>query len=217
MRVASDALMLLPPGLTDDSMPLDGIHVTAWVPGAMPVAGTVLEMSPRDLKLLLEDDLPPGSIIELELASPLHEFSVAIRGIIHWRQVSESGTVVGVFLNSALPHDVVGHYWCDLRKELRYACEWSCALQLPRQRRRHQATLLNYSRSGLMVETEAAVHEQDAISLADAALPDATPIVTGVVRWRTPRAPGTFVLGCELHDEQGQRLAAYLRSVGACG
>jgi hypothetical protein len=217
MRVASDALMLLPPGLTDASMPLDGIHVTAWVPGAMPVAGAVLEMSPRDLKLLLEEDLPAGSIVELELVSPVHEFSVAIRGVAHWRQVDESGALVGVFLNSALPHDVVGHYWCDLRKELRYACEWSCGLYLPRQRRRQRATLLNYSRSGLMLETDAVVHEQDPIQLADATSLEAVPIVTGVVRWRTPRAPGIFVLGCELHDEQGQRLAAYLRSVGACG
>jgi hypothetical protein len=217
MQVASDALMLLPPGLSDASMPLDGIHVTAWVPGAMPVAGSVLEMSPRDVKLVLDEDLPPGSIIELELTSSLHEFSVAIRGVAHWRHADESGAVVGVFLNSALPHDVVGHYWCDLRKELRYACEWSCGLYLPRQRRRHRATLLNYSRSGLMLETDAAVHEQDQIQLADAAPLDAPPIVTGVVRWRTPRAPGIFILGCELHDEQGQRLAAYLRSVGACG
>jgi len=217
MQVASDALMLLPPGLSDPSMPIDGIHVTAWVPGAMPVAGTVLEMSPRDLKLLLEDDLPPGSIVELELTSPLHEFSVAVRGVAHWRQPDDSGTLVGIFLNSALPHDVVGHYWSDLRKELRYPCAWSCGLYLPRQRRNHRATLLNYSRSGLMLQTDAAIHEQDLLHLTDALPVDAVPIVTGVVRWRTPRTPGNCLLGCELHDEQGQRLAAYLRSVGVSG
>jgi len=198
-------------------MPLDGIDVVAWVPGAMPISGMVLEMSPRDLKLLLDEELATGSVVELELSSAEHAFSIAIRGVVHWRRPGESGCCVGVFLNSALPHEVVGHFWCDLRKELRYACEWKCGLHVPRQRRNHAATLLNYSRSGLMLDTDAEVCEQDVIGITDPAPHEHAPIVTGLVRWRTQHTPGRLLLGCELHEEQGQRLAAYLRSVGACG
>jgi hypothetical protein len=217
MPFASDIALLATPGLGDPSMPLDGIEVTAWVPGAMPIAGTVLEMSPRDLKLLLNEDLATGSIVELELSSSENGFSFAVRGVAHWRQTDESGSQVGVFLNSALPHDVVGHFWCDLRKELRYPCEWDCGLYLPRQRRNRRATLLNYSRSGLMLETDADVYEQDSVWITDAAHPHPASVVTGVVRWRIERMPGRCLLGCEMPDEQGQRLAAWLRSVGVCG
>ncbi len=217
MPFSSDTALLALPGAGDAIMPLDGIQVTAWIAGAMPIAGTVLEMSPRDLKLQLEEGLAAGSIVELELSSPEYGFSIAIRGVAHWKHAVESGVQVGVFLNSALPHDVVGHYWCDLRKELRYPCEWTCGLQRPRQRRSHRATLLNYSRSGLMLETDVALYERDVIGVADAAPQDTVPIVTGIVRWRTLRTSGRWLLGCEVLDEQGQRLAAYLRSVGACG
>jgi hypothetical protein len=217
MPVASETAVCAMPGLGDPSMPLDGIDVIAWVPGAMPISGVVLEMSPRDLKLQLDEGVATGSVVELELSSTEHGFSIAIRGVVHWRRPGESGCLAGVFLNSALPHDVVGHFWCDLRKELRYACDWKCGLHLPRQRRNHGATLLNYSRSGLMLETDADAFEQDVIGITDPDPQDPTPIVTGFVRWRTQHAPGRRLLGCELHEEQGQRLAAWLRSVGACG
>lgn len=215
MTLTSDTPLLLgSPGFEDVSTPPVGLSVTAWVDGSLPRTGTVLEMSPRDLKVRVDDDLAAGSMVELELSSTEYGLGTALRGVVHWRQLDAEGPVVGIFLNSALPHLIVGHYWADLRKELRYPCDWPCAVRVPRDVRPCAATLLNYSRSGLMVEVEARAAEQPLVCLIDSAPLDLAPIVQGVVRWRSQIRSDRCLLGCELPDEQGQRLAAYLRSVG---
>jgi hypothetical protein len=215
MTLASATPLLLgSPGFEDVSTPPVGLCVTVWVNGSLPLTGTVLEMSPRDLKIQLDDDLAPGSMLELELSSLEFGFCTALRGVVHWRLLDADQPVAGVFLNSALPHSVVGHYWADLRKELRYPCEWPCGVRCVRVGRRCDAMLLNYSRSGLMVEVHGRILEDDVLSLVDSAPLELAPIVAGTVRWRSPIGDQRCLLGCELPDEQGQRLAAYLRSVG---
>lgn len=215
MTLASYTPVLLgSPGFEDVGTPPVGLCVTAWVNGSLPLTGTVLEMSPRDLKVRLDDDLAPGSMVELELSSSEFGFCTALRGVVHWRQMGSEPPVVGIFLNSALPHSVVGHYWADLRKELRYPCEWRCGVRGDRGGRPRDATLFNYSRSGLMVAVQGRLYEHEALWLIDSTPLELAPVVQGMVRWRSQISQDRCLLGCELPDEQGQRLAAYLRSVG---
>ena len=49
-------LELAGPAGGDTAMPLHGIEATLWSAGTPPVGGTILEMSPRDLKLRLLGD-----------------------------------------------------------------------------------------------------------------------------------------------------------------
>lgn len=205
--------MIAASGLSRFGLPLPGIEATLWAPACAPVHGAILEMSPRDLKLRINGTIQLGSMVELELRSTQFEFSYSVRGQVHWRSDHAETDVIGMFLNRALPQDVVGHFWSDLRKELRYDCDWSCQLYSPRRRRTHSACLLNYSRSGMLLASDFPAVSGDEIALLDASRPDSRPIVEGIVRWQAPFARGQETLGCELPEEDGVRLAAYLRSV----
>jgi hypothetical protein len=201
------------PGCVADA-PIVGVKAVMWIDGAAPARGNVFEMSPRDIKLCLAPRLELGGLVELELLSDVHGFTVCARGIVHWRQPHPVGWQVGVFLRQPLPNEVVTPCWSELRKELRYPCQWPCRLVSPR-RRPHDGVILNYSRSGLLVEAHAPVAGGDELSLLD---PFAgQPLLVGVVRWRSQPEPGRYLIGCELPDEDGVRLAAYLRAAGAMG
>lgn len=195
-------------------VPLDGIEATLWTAGAPPVNGRVLEMSPRDLKLQLFGDVKAGHIVELEVFSRLHGFHFSVRGQLHWRQPRSSNTIAGVFLHRALPHDVVGPFWSDLRKELRYECDWTCLIQLRRRRRTAPAQLLNYSRSGFLMACREPLTAGDEVSLLDPSHPQAAPIVTGIIRWQSQHTPVEQLIGCELPEDHGLRISAYLRTAG---
>ncbi len=199
--------------LSDFGLPLHGLEATLWAPSCAPVGGAILEMSPRDLKLQIDGIVQLGTMVELELRSTLFDFSCSVRGQVHWQLDHPERFVVGVFLNRALSYDVVGHYWSDLRKELRYDCDWSCRLYSPRRRRTHSACLLNYSRSGILIASDFPAVSGDEIALIDASRPDTRPIVSGIVRWQAPHAGNQELLGCELPEEDGVRLSAYLRSL----
>lgn len=193
-------------------MPLDGIDATVWAPSSSPVGGRIIEMSPRDLKLVVSGYVKLGSIVELELTSELFRFATSVRGQVHWREPSGEASVIGLFLYRALPHEVVGHFFSDLRKELRYDCRWSCGLYLPRNKQTADAVLINYSRSGFLVEASRSLPESEEVRLFDVNRPDAGTIANGHVCWHTRQGGGDSLLGCALPDEQGVRLSEYLRS-----
>lgn len=207
-------LELAGPAYGDVAMPLQGIDVTLWSAGAPPVAGTILEMSPRDLKLQLHGDVKAGSIVDLEVYSRLHDFNFSVRGHLHWRQPMGMNTIAGIFLHRALSHEVVSPFWSDLRKELRYACDWSCLVQFKRRRRAVTAHLLNYSRSGVLIACRERISGGEEISLLDPAPSNPALIVSGVARWNSQNAPDEQLIGCEVPEDHGVRIAAYLHTAG---
>ena len=207
-------LELAGPAGGDTAMPLHGIEATLWSAGTPPVGGTILEMSPRDLKLRLLGDVKAGSIVDLEIFSGLHGFNFSVRGQLHWRQPSGANTIAGVFLHRALSHEVVGPFWSDLRKELRYACDWTCLVQHRRRRRTINAQLLNYSRSGILFACREAISSGEEIAVLDPSQSHAAAIVSGIVRWQSQHGGAEQLLGCELPEDHGLRVSAYLRTAG---
>ncbi len=201
------------PGCGAADAPIIGVEAVVWIDGVPPARSRVVEMSPRDVKLCLTQRLELGGLVDLELLSDVYGFTVCARGIVHWRQPHGDGWQVGVFLRQPLPNEVVTPCWSDLRKELRYPCEWPCRMLSARQRRFRDGTILNYSRSGLLVEARAPVVSGEELSLLDPFT--AQPLVVGVARWQSQPDRGRHLIGCELPDEEGVRLAAYLRAAGA--
>lgn len=191
------------------------IQALAWVEGSAPEQGVVVELSPRDVKVAFPRPLKLGSLVEFELSSSLYGFSIAIHGLVHWREQVSGQWVLGAFLNQTLPENVVQHCWSDLRKELRYDCQWSCELLGPRDRRSTPAKLLNYSRSGAMIQSTRAAGRGEELMVVDPASTDKPILVSGIVRWVSQAENGDALLGCELPDNQGSRLAAYLRTMDA--
>jgi hypothetical protein len=207
-------LELAAPAHGDVAMPLHGIDVTLWSAGAPPISGTVLEMSPRDLKLQLRADVKAGSIVELEVYSRLHGFNFSVRGQLHWRQPVGTNTIAGVFLYRALSHEVVSPFWSDLRKELRYPCDWACLIQQKRRRRSNPARLLNYSRSGVLIACRERLAGGDEISVLDPSQSNPTSIVSGIVRWISQNMRTEQLIGCELPEDHGLRVSSYLQTAG---
>jgi len=197
----------------DNGMPLEGIDVTAWAAGIAPFLGQVIEMSPRDLKVLVSDPLPPGTIVDLEVTTSLTDSTASVRGLVHWQVSRPDGWWLGIFLNSTLPRDTVAPYWSDLRKELRYDCQWPCAIHQTRPTSHHDGTLLNYSRSGLLIESERPARFEERITLSTRG--DRSPVIHAIVRWHTRNDAGRSLIGCEVDDEQGLRLARFLQTVDA--
>lgn len=207
-------LELAGPAYGDTAMPLNGIEVTLWSAGAPPVSGAILEMSPRDLKLQLRGDVKAGSIVELEVHSCQHDFHFSVRGQLHWRQPLGANTIAGVFLHRALSHEVVRPFWSDLRKELRYACDWTCLIQFKRRRRAISGYLLNYSRSGVLIATRERIAGGEEVAILDPTPTSPATIVTGIVRWNGQNSPSEQLIGCELPEDHGVRIAAYLHTAG---
>jgi hypothetical protein len=201
-------------GRTDTGIPIHGLEAALWAPGCDMIRGKVLEISPRDLKLEIAGSLKLGTAAEVVLTSAQFEFTTQLRGQVHWREPAGELQRIGIFLHRALLHEVVSHFWGDLRKELRYACEWPCLVSTRRGRRIHNGTLLNYSRTGVLVRCAYAPADGEEIALLDPVHPDALAIVTGTTRWRSPHETGQWLLGCELPDDHGVRLASYLRTTG---
>jgi len=193
-------------------VPLEGIEAQLWSAGAPPISGRVLEISPRDLKLQLLGDVKAGHIVDLEIFSRAHDFHFSVRGQLHWRQPGTAHTIAGVFLHRALTHEVVAPYWSDLRKEIRYPCDWTCLLR--RRRRTARVQLLNYSRCGCLIAGRDPLSNGEEVVLLDPSHAEAPPIVTGVVRWQSQHTPTEYLIGCELPDDHGLRISAYLRTSG---
>ncbi len=191
------------------------IQALAWIAGSAPEQGSVTELSPRDVKIEFSRPLKLGSLVEFELSSSLYGFSVAVHGLVHWRRQVDGKWLLGAFLNQALPENVVHHCWSDLRKELRYDCRWDCQLLTPRDRRTHTATLINYSRGGAMIQSAWSAPRGEEVLLVDPDSCEKPVLVRAIVRWITQAENGEALLGCELPDNQGSRLAAYLRTIGA--
>lgn len=191
------------------------IQALAWIPGSTSEQGNVTELSSRDVKVELSRPLKLGSLVEFELSSSQYGFSVAVHGVIHWCQQVEGKWVLGAFLNQDLPENLVSHCWSDLRKELRYDCRWDCEFLTPRDRRNCGATLLNYSRCGAMIQSARSVPKGDELLIVDPESCEKPVLVRGIVRWVTNAGNGDALLGCELPEGQGSRLAAYLRTIGA--
>jgi hypothetical protein len=190
------------------------IQALAWIAGSAPEQGSVIELSPRDVKIEFSRPLKLGSLVEIELSSSLYGFSVAVHGLIHWRAPMNNKWLAGAFLNQTLPENVIQHCWSDLRKELRYDCRWDCELLTARDRRGHAAALLNYSRSGAMIQSTQPAARGDEVLVVDPGSFEKPVLVRGIVRWVTQGEDGSALLGCELPDDQGSRLAAYLRTIG---
>jgi hypothetical protein len=205
---------LAEPASGQTAMPLPGIEATLWTAGAPPISGAVLEMSPRDLKLRLRGDVKAGNIVDVEVFSREHRFNFAVRGQLHWRQPGGISTIAGVFLHRALPHDVVGPFWSDLRKEIRYDCDWTCLISYKRRRRTIDAQLLNYSRSGFLMACRESIASGEEIAVLDPSQSHGAAIVSGIVRWQSQHSPGEQLLGCELPEDHGLRISAYLRTAG---
>lgn len=190
------------------------IQALAWIAGSNAEQGSVTELSPRDVKIEFSRPLKLGSLVEIELSSSLYGFSVAVHGLIHWREHTNGTWLVGAFLNQTLPDNVIQHCWSDLRKELRYDFRWDCELLVHRDRQRHPATLLNYSRSGAMIQSARHAAKGEEVLVVDPGSAEKPALVRGIVRWVTQGEDGAALLGCELPDDQGSRLAAYLRTIG---
>jgi hypothetical protein len=195
------------------ALPLPGIEATLWTAGTPPISGGILEMSPRDLMLRLRGDVKAGHIVDVEVHSALHGFNFSVRGQLHWRRPGGSTTIAGVFLHRALPHDVVGPFWSDLRKELRYGCDWTCMVHVKRRRRTIDAQLLNYSRSGFLMSCRESIASGEELAVLDPSQSHGAPIVTGIVRWQSQHS-NEQLIGCELPEDHGLRISAYLRTAG---
>lgn len=192
------------------------IQALAWITGSPPERGSVTELSPRDVKMEFSRPLKLGSLVEIELSSSLYGFSLAVHGLIHWRARAGDQWLLGAFLNQDLPENVIHHCWSDLRKELRYDCRWECELLTLSDRRTHPAVLLNYSRCGAMIRTAKPAARGEELLVVDPNSAEKPALAQGIVRWTTQAEEGAALLGCELPDDQGSRLAAYLRTIGAC-
>jgi hypothetical protein len=207
--------MTAPTVAADSALPTTPIQALAWLQGSTSEQGNVTELSRRDVKVVFSRPLKLGSLVEFELSSALYGFSVAVHGLIHWCEPVDGKWVLGAFLNQDLPENVISHCWSDLRKELRYDCRWDCALLTPRDRRDRKATLLNYSRSGAMIQSARSVPKGEDVLVVDPESCEKPALVRGIVRWVTNAGNGDALLGCEFPEGQGSRLAAYLRTIGA--
>lgn len=105
-------------------------------------------------------------------------------------------------------------FWSDLRKELRYACDWSCLVQFKRRRRSTTGHLLNYSRSGVLMACRERISSGEEIMLLDPTPSNPAMIVSGIARWNSQNSPHEQLIGFELPEDHGVRIAAYLHTAG---
>jgi hypothetical protein len=159
---------------------LGRIRATASNPTLGSVTGTIEEMSPTDIRIYSEEQLPIGSLVNIRLAPEGWDCQFA----------------------EPLAEEPISACWLEMRRELRYSVVWAAWARPESQKKILAATILNYSYSGVQIRLPYQPQAGERITL----LTD-SPIATATVRWAAPYGPNQFFCGCQMAKSDGLKLA----------
>jgi hypothetical protein len=181
---------------------LGRIRATASNPTLGSVTGTIEEMSPTDIRIYSEEQLPIGSLVNIRLAPEGWDCQFEANGVVHRSEILADGADMGIFLAEPLAEELISACWLEMRRELRYSVVWAAWARPESQKKILAATILNYSYSGVQIRLPYQPQAGERITL----LTD-SPIATATVRWAAPYGPNQFFCGCQMAKSDGLKLA----------
>ncbi len=172
--------------------------------GDIRVDAAVEEATGNDVLLSVRHRLPLGQQIEVAFQPMVPMVELTIPGVVHWIKADRDEFHAGIVLREAVPEDFqVRHPACE-RRDLRFPCEVFGQLEWPQQHRSVRATAINYSRSGICVQTK--FKPEPGASFRFLWDNPTSHRVLGTVRWVLEDS-GVFLAGCELNQGYGYALS----------
>jgi hypothetical protein len=164
-------------------------------------------MSMLDLRMMVDEALQVGELVHVDLQPENWPGVIPAAGMVHASEATIGGQLLGVFLSEPLPADFAAACWLEMRRELRYPCNWPIWVRFGAERRLFTGMLRNYSRSGLQLQVARPVRKGETVTIVGD-----EPLVDGVVRWAAPHRGNSTVVGCAAPPGSGLKLALRLQT-----
>lgn len=190
------------------------ISVSACLDCGTPLPARLLDLARSDLLLLTDRPLRFGTPLQLAIFSDLCSAVTQNRAIVHWCRPSAKGWQIGAFLTQTLPDRLTACEWSDLRGTLRYDCNWKAWIHWEGTGQLESVRILNYSISGLRLNSERAVPLRSVFSLFGSAGFRDRAVLQGQVHW-CRSSEDVFELGCIIHGQRGRDLPKMFGNLNA--
>lgn len=107
----------------------------------------------HDMLLGVRHRLPLGQQVEVALQPLVPTVELKLPGTVHWINPAQDEFLTGIVLQTPVPDDfLLRHPGCE-RSHLRFSCQVTGEVEWPTEQRRSQATVINYSRTGICLQT----------------------------------------------------------------
>ncbi|MFK7819624.1 MAG: hypothetical protein AB8G99_12970 [Planctomycetaceae bacterium] len=189
---------------TESVFAFENVEARVTVKGES-INASVLEIAPRELKLLTSTFCPRWVSVGIRLQSALDGVDALVLGVVHWIQRVEDGWQIGIWLDEEVAECIVSSFWQDMRRELRYEVNWGAVAQFP-DGARHAIQITNYSLNGMRFVSSNAIANANEFLLWNSFDPCAA-VTCGVTSWSSASASQRYIVGCNLSDEGGFALA----------
>ncbi len=97
--------------------------------------------------------LKPGQRLNVVFLSPIPTVEISLPGIVHWVSASPASVATGIMLLSPVPPEFLACHPSCLRSSVRFQCKLAGEVHYPKLRSSSVATVLNYSRHGVCMQT----------------------------------------------------------------
>lgn len=177
-------------------------------------SGQVLESSPYDIRFETTGRLGVKDIVTLCWGSQYLVSDIEVSGVIHWIEKSASKTQFGLATLRPIPEELLLDDGGLQRSSIRYQCRFNGRIQKNGSTSSSPAVVLNYSRGGVCIQSDAVVEKGDEIVFETVHDSVSMPVqksgfrgrLAMTVRWISGQM-GVRLLGCSMGNEYGYLLS----------
>lgn len=190
--------------LPESSYAFDNLQAEVTIKGQTVVAN-ILAIAPRELRVKVPVFCPRWTSVGIRLSNRFIELDSVAFGEVHWFKRSDTEWELGIWLDEELDESVVGAYWQDMRRELRYEVNWGAVAQWPDGDRK-AIRITDYSLSGMSFNCSSTITSRSEFLIWKSY--DTGPAVaSGIASWTTASAASRHIVGCRLPGNTGYELA----------
>lgn len=161
----------------------------------------MIETGRFDLHIATERALSVSEVVEFELETGFPAELKKWRGVVHWTFANRKLLEAGIALASPVPPELVIASSSSMRSSVRFPFRTAGKISSLKDGRRFSGKSVNYSRSGLLLQTSAEFQVGDRISFEwysarGQLLSQQQRSIDAVVRW-VSKESDSWLLGCE--------------------
>jgi len=161
----------------------------------------VIETGRFDLHIATEGPLSISEAVEFEMETGFPAEVRKWRGIVHWTFANRKLNEAGIALTSPVPPELVIASSSSMRSSIRFPYKLTGKIVSLKDGKKLSAKSVNYSRSGILLQTSEAFQIGDRISFEwysarSQLLVQQHRSVDAVVRWASKESD-SYLLGCE--------------------
>lgn len=195
------------PGRNDRNRPIHRSPTVLIAIDDVRFEATIREASGYDILVDFARPLPVlklGQRLNVVFLSPIPTVEISLPGIVHWVTAGTSSVATGIVLLSPVPPEFLACHPSCMRNSVRFQCKLSGEVHYPKIRSSSVATVLNYSRHGICMQTRTMPPVGTEFRFVWRS--PSFNSVEGVIRWVSGQGE-TLIAGGEISDKMGYLLS----------